>query len=154
MTGLPVSSNTIFSIFAYMEYLILFLHKIIPDLSVPKSMKSVVCLAFIFAVVSFSKVQAQKQYEEGYVIINSQDTLRGFVNYLNWSKNPESVQFKPTPESPEQVLGLQDISGFFVHDEHYVKALVKVDDTPTKIEELTYSRDHQTHEQTVFYAHW
>jgi hypothetical protein len=78
------------------------------------------------------------------------DTLRGFVKYLNWSKNPESVQFKPTLESTEQVLGLQDISGFFVHNEHYVKALVKVDDTSTKIEELTYSREHQTHEQTVF----
>lgn len=113
-------------------------------------MKSIVYLAFIFAVVPLFKVQAQKQYEEGYVITNSMDTLRGFVNYLNWSKNPESVQFKPTPESPEQVLGLQDISGFFVHEEYYVKALVKVDDTPTKIEELTYSREHQTHEQMVF----
>lgn len=113
-------------------------------------MKFVSILTVFIALTSFTKTKAQKQFEEGYVITAAQDTLRGFVNYLNWSKNPESIQFKTTPESQEQVLGLQDISGFFVHDELYVKAVVKVDDTPTKIEEMSYSREPQTHEQTVF----
>jgi hypothetical protein len=113
-------------------------------------MKSPLRLTIIFLLMTTFSVFAQKQYEEGYVITASQDTLRGMINYLNWSKNPESIQFKSSSQSSEQVFGLEEIAGFFVHGEHYVKAMVKVDDTPTKVEELTYARNPETHEQAVF----
>lgn len=105
---------------------------------------------FVWVLVSFEPLYAEKQFEPGYAITVSQDTLRGFIEYRNWDKNPVRILFKSTREDQEKTLGLEELSGFYVHDEYYVKATVKVDDNPIRGEEMSYSRIQQTRTETVF----
>ncbi|GLU56611.1 hypothetical protein Dfri01_60720 [Dyadobacter frigoris] len=85
-------------------------------------------------------MSAQKNYESGFVIINQRDTLRGFIDYKNWSKNPEKINFKTILEADVvTTYGTDDISGFQVHGENYIKATVDRDASPSGDESLSYS---------------
>lgn len=97
-----------------------------------------------------SSAFAQKNYEPGYVIIEKLDTLKGFIDYRNWSKNPVEIFFKNNLESEEQIYGLSTISSFYVHDEYYVKAKVTVDISPYKNNQLSSSPIPHNEEDTVF----
>ena len=104
-----------------------------------------------FLLYLFSQtVLAQKKFEPGYIINIQNDTLKGFIDYRNWSKNPEKITFKTTIESEDKTYGLTNISGFYVHEEHYVKAIVNVDVSPYKANQLSESPVPQIQQDTVF----
>ena len=46
---------------------------------------------------------AQSNYHEGYVIKSNGDTLKGFIDYREWEKNPRSIDFK-IKQDDRQVL--------------------------------------------------
>jgi len=93
---------------------------------------------------------AQEKFEPGYIINTQNDTIRGFVDYRNWSKNPEEIGFKTSFQGESKFYGLKDILGFYVHDEHYEKAIVKVDVSPYKSNQLSESPVPQIQIDTVF----
>lgn len=107
-------------------------------------------LQFLLLVTFCQSVCAQKKFEPGYVVMANQDTLKGTIEYLNWSKNPEKINFKTNVSTAEKVYGLSDLSSFNVHGENYVKAIVDVDDTPFKTGELSNSPIPKSHADTVF----
>ncbi|MBE9466519.1 hypothetical protein ACFP1I_23845 [Dyadobacter subterraneus] len=105
----------------------------------------------LLLLIAFCKtVSAQKNYEPGFVIVNQKDTLRGFINYKNWSKNPETISFKTVLEADETTYGTADISGFQVHGENYLKATVDKDISPSNDEDLSYSSKAIITKVTVF----
>jgi hypothetical protein len=56
----------------------------------------------IFLVSAFPAVIfAQSNYHEGYVIKNSGDTLKGFINYREWASSPLSIEFKVNEANTE-----------------------------------------------------
>lgn len=93
---------------------------------------------------------AQKNFEPGYIVNAANDTVRGSIEYLNWSKNPEKINFKTNGAEAEKQLGLEDVSSFSVHDEQYVRAYVNVDESPYKTGELSTSPIPQSRPDTVF----
>lgn len=107
-------------------------------------------LIVILFFVQFVSVYAQKSFEPGYVIDTRKDTLRGFIDYKNWSKNPEKILFKALEENPPVTYGLSEIDGFYVHGETYVKAEVERDAGPARDEDLTYSPIAQISKTTAF----
>lgn len=114
-------------------------------------MKLTFILFHLFLALTLCQsVNAQKNFEPGYVVIANKDTLKGSIAYLNWSKNPEKINFKTNSNGPEKVYGLADLSSFNVHGENYVKAIVDIDDTPFKTGELSNSPIPKSHADTVF----
>jgi hypothetical protein len=93
----------------------------------------------ILLLLSFHYSKAQKAFEPGYLLIAPNDTLRGYIDYKNWSRNPETISFKISPEEKAETYGLGELTGFYVHGESYIKAEVDVDITPSKVDELAYS---------------
>jgi hypothetical protein len=103
-----------------------------------------VCLLFISQFV-----YAQKNFEPGYLVNARQDTLKGFIEYLNWSRNPENISFKSQLENPAKTYGLSEISSFFVHNERYVKAVVSINELSDKNNELATSPFLKVRQDTV-----
>jgi len=49
-------------------------------------------LVLLAALPTF--ICAQTNYHAGYVVKNTGDTLKGFINYREWAYSPESIEFK------------------------------------------------------------
>lgn len=103
-------------------------------------MKRILPSVILTLILSASNhIFAQKTFEPGYLITEKKDTLRGLINYKNWSKNPESISFKSGQEGKIETYEIDDLAGFFVHGETYIKAEVAIDAGPSKDEDMTYS---------------
>lgn len=49
--------------------------------------------SFLLANIAFSISSAQSNLEDGYIIMNSGDTVIGRIEYRNWKMNPSSINF-------------------------------------------------------------
>ncbi len=93
---------------------------------------------------------AQKNLKPGYIIVNSGDTVKGFIEYTFFQKNPNRIYFfrsdkdKPTRYSPLQ------IKGFGVQGEVYEAAIVNVDKSPFDINELNNNQELKMQTDTTF----
>lgn len=78
---------------------------------------SFLLLVFHFCFVS----NVFAQYKEGYVISNEEDTIRGYIQYLDWEVSPTFINFKTDLEAPIQKLGTDDIFSFAINstNEYY-----------------------------------
>lgn len=60
------------------------------------------------ALVAFLLLPAcafgQQNYQPAKVTTLAGDTLRGFINYRGWDRNPRVVSFKPDLQAPEQLF--------------------------------------------------
>lgn len=92
-----------------------------------------------FSLLSFHNSKAQKSFEPGYLVISPNDTIIGYIDYKNWSRNPETVSFKTSPGEKAEIYGLGDMESFGVHGENYIKAHVEVNTSPTEIDKLSSS---------------
>ncbi|SEI43498.1 hypothetical protein SAMN04487995_0702 [Dyadobacter koreensis] len=93
---------------------------------------------------------AQKNYEPGYIVTTKHDTINGFIRYLNWSKNPKTVDFKERQDGVEKNYGLNDLSGFSVHGESYLRAEISVNENGDGANEITSSATMRMRPDTVF----
>ena len=55
---------------------------------------------------------AQSNFKSGYVIGIKGDTLRGYINYKEWGRNPNDINFKTSVAEKARRYGLADINGF------------------------------------------
>lgn len=72
-------------------------------------------------------VYAQKNYLPGSVITLEGDTLKGFINYLNWEENPDTIDYRPAKNSPTTQFTPAELESFQVKDEIYVSATVEIE---------------------------
>lgn len=54
------------------------------------------------------------QYKSGYIISNEEDTIRGYIQYLDWEINPDIINFKTKLNAPIQELSTDDIFSFSI----------------------------------------
>ena len=54
------------------------------------------CYALVFLFFTTVVLNAQSNYKPGLVVTSAGDTLRGFIDYREWDKNPTSISFKET----------------------------------------------------------
>ena len=59
---------------------------------------------------------AQSNYKSGYVVTLKGDTLRGYINYKEWGRNPKDIDFKARLDSKARLFGVQEIKYFQIGD--------------------------------------
>ncbi|MCC6288448.1 MAG: hypothetical protein IT249_11230 [Chitinophagaceae bacterium] len=81
---------------------------------------------------------AQSVRKKGYIVLNNNDTLHGWIDYRNWEKNPSSISFIKDSLSTDITryskydIQAVEITGF----DHYIKAIVEKDIRPVSIPDL------------------
>ncbi|MGZ5218747.1 MAG: hypothetical protein ACXWC7_01680 [Chitinophagaceae bacterium] len=82
-------------------------------------------LLFIFSTSS----RSQSSYREGFVVVNSGDTIQGWIDYRQWDKNPDAIRFRQEITATDPVLySINDLSYFEVTGfDKYERAVVSKD---------------------------
>ena len=91
----------------------------------------------VLAMLIFQTSFSQKNYLSGYIIRLSGDTLRGFIDYRNWGRNPDKISFKVKADDQSCYYRPTDINGFGVLDEFYESAIVETEESPENILNIT-----------------
>ncbi len=55
---------------------------------------------------------SQTNYQKGFIVSNSGDTTRGFINYKEWGKNPEHISFKTSDDADRHNFSVADLAAF------------------------------------------
>jgi hypothetical protein len=85
--------------------------------------------AACLVLLSISNIYGQSKFEPGYVTTSTGDTIRGMIDYRNWSQNPKAIRFRDDKTQTNKSLGIHDLSGFQVHGESYERAVVSLNTT-------------------------
>ena len=93
----------------------------------------------IISLTLITTASAQENYIEGYIINMNNDTIFGYINYQNWEKDPNKVQFKTAPDKEPVSYKPMEIKEFKTGDEIYVSAVVKAEISSTDTRNLTYN---------------
>lgn len=106
---------------------------------------------FLLACLIPFIVSAQKNFQPGYVVTLKGDTVKGFIDYREWSFTPTSVLFKSSANNSDQKeYSLNDISFFQITGkEAYRRSIVKVSLHQAKLNNIG-SRDTSWKTDTVF----
>lgn len=107
-------------------------------------------IALLFVLTPFL-LNAQKNFQPGYIVNLKGDTISGFINYKEWGNNPTSIQFKTANnDAAEKEYGVNDLFFFNIKGkESYLRSVVKISLHPVKIDKLG-SRDTAWKIDTVF----
>src|SRR6187402_2319653 len=107
---------------------------------------TLVCCALLLSL----SLYAQENFLPGYIITNSKDTTRGYIDYRNWKTNPGTISFKQEINSVIFFYTPTHIAAFSVADEFYESATVNIEVSPTGLNDLTYEYEFKIEQQTAF----
>lgn len=113
-------------------------HKMINTLCTNKprnirSVKHLLCscaLILMAAVIPWKRSCAQINFQHGYVVTQSGDTLYGQIDNRDWVRNPEEIRFRTDSTSQSKFFTPHNLTAFSVGGKKYVSKIVTVDDTP------------------------
>ena len=103
-------------------------------------------LAFLFT----SPTYAQSNFLPGYIINQKGEKIEGYINYLNWDKNPEAINFKSEPNGRIEKYFANYIREFRVAGEKYLSEWVDTENSPIKVNSLEYHDRLNIEEKQVF----
>ncbi len=92
---------------------------------------------------------AQKNYVAGYIVNLNGDTIRGEINFQNWTYNPKSIEFKLNEKYTETYLPNQ-IKLFYAQNRMYLSASILYDKSSKALNELDYNTEFNWTEEEVF----
>lgn len=94
---------------------------------------------------------AQSNFQKGYVVNNLKDTLKGYVDYKEWRKNPSSVTFKASLDTDAQNFTVNNAAAWAVEGfEAYRKFEVDISMSKTSIDQLSVGIDNSKINSAVF----
>jgi hypothetical protein len=117
-------------------------------MNIPKA-KSGKIITALLIIISLHAV-GQENYLPGFIIKMNGDTATGFIDYRNWSVNPNSIYFKSEISSSRVKYNALSISAFAVADELYVSAIIITEVSPTKISDLEKTAELKFSTDTTF----
>lgn len=83
---------------------------------------------FLFSIVAFSKVSAQKNLHKGFIINNTNDTINGYIMDIDGFNNSRLCHFKKTPESSEIIYNPDSIKAYrFEEGKYYIAKTIDID---------------------------
>jgi Outer membrane protein beta-barrel domain len=85
------------------------------------------CFYLLLLIAFATPVLAQKNYQPAYIVNNSGDTIKGFIDYREWYVNPKQIKFKATKNGVVKDFSSLDIRAFKVVNELYVSKIVDVE---------------------------
>ncbi|MFB9843459.1 hypothetical protein [Mucilaginibacter ginsenosidivorans] len=108
--------------------------------------------AIIIALICPLTLLAQSNYKPGYVVNIQGDTLKGFINYREWTRNPEQVSFKSSLADEEsKEFNITNAKAFAVDSfEYYERHNVKVSMDSLDINAVNPGVNKDTLAKTVF----
>jgi hypothetical protein len=109
--------------------------------------RSLLYLMLVIPALSF----AQSNFQKGYIISNSKDTLRGYINYKERIGNPSSVVFKSTLNAQPQTFTVVNSGGYGVdQQETYQRYIVNISSSTANASNLHQGLDSSYVRDTVF----
>jgi hypothetical protein len=113
-----------------------------------KNMRSFLIYLFLFfPFFSFS----QSNFLKGYLITNSNDTLKGYIDYRERSYNPTSVSFKAAEDAKPKNFTLINCAGYGIEGTvSYQRFIVNVTTSAIAVSQLHLGPDLTVRRDTVF----
>lgn len=109
--------------------------------------KSVFICVFILI---FNNIYGKSDFMPGYIIKHNGDTIHGLIEYKNWQKNPQTINFRLHENSIVNKYTSADIKEFKVSNEVFVSAVVKIDESKLSADALDFEGDLTLIDDTVF----
>ncbi|RYZ94681.1 MAG: hypothetical protein EOP47_27370 [Sphingobacteriaceae bacterium] len=110
-------------------------------------------LLYLFAFILLPFISfSQSNYQQGYVLKNNGDTLKGYINTREWARNPKFIEFKNAKESQEILrFNVIDLKGFHVSPyTSYLSYTGRISNNKNQFPEIDDLRDTTTHLDTAF----
>jgi len=95
-----------------------------------------ILLFLILGPLAITGAFAQHNLQPGSIVTKTKDTLNGFIDYRNWERNPEKIDFFHNPNEIAKSYSPAEIESFSVSGEAYKSAIITLDDSPFKTESL------------------
>ena len=96
-------------------------------------------------------VSAQSNYKPGYVIDLKGDTIKGYIDYQEWDRSPDTIKFKKTLAGGRSLYGANDIKYFDVDGvDQYKSFTVLISNAEVDPNKLEYAKDTTFRTGTVF----
>ncbi len=114
--------------------------------TIPIGRLSIIFIGVLISHTSF----AQENYLPGYVVTLEDDTIRGTIDYRNWKKNPDKIKFVERLNDQLFIYTPLDINGFGIADEIYISAVLDVEVSPRKTNQLNISSELKIQSDTIF----
>jgi hypothetical protein len=104
--------------------------------------------AFVISTSSF----AQTSYREGYIVNNTGDTSKGWIDYRQWERNPNAIMFKrDLTGAQSQRFTVADLTSFEITgSDRYCRAIVNKDVRPVDLQLIAETDKDTTVVDTVF----
>lgn len=104
----------------------------------------------ILGILIFHSSYGQKNYLPGYVIQLNGDTLRGFIDYRNWDKNPNKIAFRKEMSDNISDYTPIGIKGFGVKDVIYESAVIETEISSDNPNDLSSQAEFSMRMDTTF----
>jgi hypothetical protein len=96
-------------------------------------------------------VFSQKNFDKGYLVTKSNDTLRGFIDYKERKKNPTTFDFRPAMDGKTQTFTSNNCNAYGVDEaESFESHVVDITMGETDIDRLSNVPDLSSRTDTVF----
>ncbi|MBB6500435.1 hypothetical protein [Pedobacter cryoconitis] len=94
---------------------------------------------------------AQSNFQKGYVVTNNKDTIAGYIDFVEQTKNPVSITFKTALESQTQTFNTANCSAFSINEmEAYQRFDVEVSMSKMDLANLSVGPDKTIEKRDVF----
>ncbi|WP_439130582.1 tRNA modification GTPase [Polaribacter sp.] len=109
-------------------------------------------LLFLICLLFTINFYAQAIFEKGYYIDNSNQKFECFIKNEGWKYNPSEFEYKFSKESEkEQSVDLKNAKEFSIYGKYkFIRKAVKIDQSSTELNELSYERNPILQEQEIF----
>lgn len=105
-------------------------------------------MAFLF--LCFFNLKAQKNFHAAYIVLNNDDTLKGYIDYREWYRNPSKVLFKLSEEPNMKPYSINEVKYFEVTGgQSYRRQKVKITLDSEDLKS-SFLRDTSTRSEIVF----
>lgn len=115
-----------------------------------QTLRYVISIVWCVSIALLQYGYGQDNFQTGYLLAQSGDTIRGYINDLNWRKSPVGIEFRPTLEAQSELLDPTKIGGFSVGGEIYTSAIVEKEESSENLANLEYDADLNIRIDTVF----
>jgi hypothetical protein len=103
-----------------------------------KILNSPLLIVLAFLLISISTF-SQDNYYPGKIINNNGDTISGYIEYLEWGRNPLKISFKKSENSEPTVYTPEDLLAFQFEDFIYRSRTVTISNMPRTAEQATFN---------------
>jgi len=86
-------------------------------------------VVLVTALFVTNPVVSQVNFQKGFIVDTSMDTIKGFIDYRKWDVTPTAIQFKVQPESTIINYTPNDIHSFGVAGEIYTSGIVTIEES-------------------------